>query len=135
MSADIYSTPPHVGRGGWTWYTGSAGLMYRAGLESILGFHLQGNTLMLAPCIPKAWPGFTITFRYHGSVYDIQIENPQHVCRGVASMEFDGTTLPEASGVPLVKDGLTHRVKIVLGDGPTRLMRSGAVRTRGRQVQ
>ncbi len=60
VCADLYSTPPHVGRGGWTWYTGSAGWMYRAGLEWILGFRLQGAALLLDPCIPRAWPGFEI---------------------------------------------------------------------------
>ena len=60
VAADVYSVPPHVGRGGWTWYTGSAGWMYRAGLESILGLRLQGAFLLLAPCIPKHWPRFDI---------------------------------------------------------------------------
>jgi cyclic beta-1,2-glucan synthetase len=117
MSADIYSTAPHVGRGGWTWYTGSAGLMYRAGLQSILGFRLQGDRLMLDPCIPKNWPEFTITFRYHGAIYDIQVENPLHVCRGVASMELDGAAIAPGAGVRLAKDGLSHTVKVILGDG------------------
>ncbi len=60
--ADLYSVPPHVGRGGWTWYTGSAGWMYRVALEWLLGFRLQGNNLVLDPCIPRGWPGFEITF-------------------------------------------------------------------------
>ena len=60
MAADVYSEPPHVGRGGWTWYTGSAGWMYQAGVEWILGFRLRGTTLILDPCIPRAWPGFEI---------------------------------------------------------------------------
>ena len=114
VSADIYATPPHVGRGGWTWYTGSAGLLYRAGLEGILGFCLQGDTLQVDPCIPKAWPGFKITFSYHGSVYEIQVDNPQRVCRGVQFMELDGVPVLGA-GVTLIKDGKTHYMKIVLG--------------------
>ena len=76
VAADIYSVAPHVGRGGWTWYTGSAGWMYRAGLESILGFHLQGNRLRLEPCIPAHWPGFEIAFKYRTSRYEIRVENP-----------------------------------------------------------
>jgi cellobiose phosphorylase len=70
------SVAPHVGRGGWTWYTGSAGWLYRAGIEAILGFRLQGAFLSLAPCIPKAWPGFEIVFRYRSARYEIAVENP-----------------------------------------------------------
>ena len=76
VAADVYSVAPHVGRGGWTWYTGSAGWMYRAGLEGILGFRVRGGSLFLTPCIPKKWPRFEIVFKYRSSRYDIQIENP-----------------------------------------------------------
>jgi cyclic beta-1,2-glucan synthetase len=116
VSADIYAMPPHIGRGGWTWYTGSAGLMYRAGLESILGFRLQGATLCLDPCIPATWPGFKVTFRYHGSIYDINVENPQHVNHGVTRIELDGIAMTDDTRcLPLVKDGQTHRVTVTLG--------------------
>jgi cyclic beta-1,2-glucan synthetase len=116
VCADIYSTPPHTGRGGWTWYTGSAGWLYRAGLESILGFRKQGTTLLMDPCIPKAWPGFAITFRYGGSRYDIKVENPAGVCRGVVLAELDGVALPgNQAKIPLRGDGSTHSVKVVLG--------------------
>ena len=67
MAADVYTEPPHVGRGGWTWYTGSAGWMYQAGVEWILGFRLRGTTLLIDPCIPRAWPGYEIDFRYHSA--------------------------------------------------------------------
>ena len=93
--ADVYSTPPHVGRGGWTWYTGSAGWMYRAGLEWILGFRLRGKTLLIDPCIPSSWRGFEITFRYHSARYEIAVENPRGVSRGVTYVELDGEALPE----------------------------------------
>ena len=96
MAADVYAEPPHVGRGGWTWYTGSAGWMYQAGVEWILGFRLRGTTLVLDPCIPRAWPGFEINFRYHSSRYEIVVENPQGVSRGVASTELDGHALARA---------------------------------------
>jgi cyclic beta-1,2-glucan synthetase len=113
---DLYSTPPHVGRGGWTWYTGSAGWMYRAGLEWILGFHLQGATLLLDPCIPKSWPGFGIMFHYHSACYDIRVENPRGVSRGIVRMELDSVALPaNQARVSLADDGATHRVQIVLG--------------------
>ncbi len=116
ICADLYSTPPHVGRGGWTWYTGSAGWMYRAGLEWILGFRLEGAALILDPCIPRAWPGFAIAFRYRSARYDIQVENPRGVSRGVVQVELDGVALPgNRARVPLADDGATHRVRVVLG--------------------
>ena len=116
VSADVYSVSPHVGRGGWTWYTGSAGWMYRAALEWILGFRLQGATLLLEPCIPKTWPGFKMTFRYRSTRYEIEVENPQGVCRGVVRTELDGMVLPgHEARVALVDDGTTHRVRVVLG--------------------
>jgi cyclic beta-1,2-glucan synthetase len=114
--ADVYAVAPHVGRGGWTWYTGSAGWMYRAGLEGILGFRVRGALLALDPCIPRAWPGFEIELRHGASRYQIQVENPRGVSRGVTQLELDGEALPAARAeVPLVDDGATHRVRVVLG--------------------
>ena len=116
MAADVYSEPPHVGRGGWTWYTGSAGWMYQAGVESILGFHLRGTTLLLDPCIPRAWPRYQINFRYHSARYEIVVENPHGVSRGVASSEVDGQALPvDSTAIPLIDDGATHSVRVILG--------------------
>ena len=116
MPADVYAEAPHAGRGGWTWYTGSAGWMYRAGVESILGFGLRGTTLILEPCIPRAWHRFELDFRYHSARYDIVVENPQGVSRGVVSAELDGRTLEgEGAAIPLADDGLTHSVRVVLG--------------------
>ena len=115
MAADVYAEPPHVGRGGWTWYTGSAGWMYQAGLEWILGFHLRTTTLLIDPCIPRAWPGYRIDFRYHSSRYQIVVENPQGVSRGVVSSELDGQALADAAAIALVDDGATHRIRVVLG--------------------
>ncbi len=115
-AADIYAEPPHVGRGGWTWYTGSAGWMYRAGIEWILGFRLRGPTLHMDPCIPRAWRGFEITFRYHSARYELTVENPRGVTRGVSSVELDGARLAGGgASIPLADDGGTHRVRIVLG--------------------
>jgi len=116
VAADIYAEPPHVGRGGWTWYTGSAGWMYRAGIEWILGFRVRGTRLYLDPCIPRAWRGFDIAFRYHSARYEINVENPQGVARGVSSIELDGASL--AGGrmdIQLADDGATHHVRVVLG--------------------
>jgi cyclic beta-1,2-glucan synthetase len=115
MAADVYTEPPHVGRGGWTWYTASAGWMYQAGIEWILGFRLRGATLLLDPCIPRAWPRYEIDFRYHSARYLVVVENPQGVSRGVAATELDGQPLARGASVPLADDGATHRVRVVLG--------------------
>jgi cyclic beta-1,2-glucan synthetase len=114
--ADVYSVAPHVGRGGWTWYTGSSGWLYRAGIEGILGFRVQGASLLLTPCIPEKWPRFEITFRYRSARYEILIENPQSVSRGIAHAELDGQALPPGSEarIALVDDGNTHSVRLVL---------------------
>jgi cyclic beta-1,2-glucan synthetase len=115
IAADVYSEPPHVGRGGWTWYTGSAGWMYRAGLESLLGFRLRGTQLLIDPCIPRAWPGFEVTFQYRSARYDLVVENPREVSRGVSSVEVDGVVIASGSGITLADDRTTHRVRVVLG--------------------
>ena len=115
VAADVYAEPPHAGRGGWTWYTGSAGWMYRAGIEWILGVRLRGTSLYFDPCIPRAWRGFEITFRYHSSFYEIAVENPHGIARGVSSVELDGVTLAQGTThVQLVDDGATHHVRVVL---------------------
>jgi cyclic beta-1,2-glucan synthetase len=119
VSADVYSVDPHVGRGGWTWYTGSAAWLYRAGLEAVLGFQLRGDRLRIDPCIPKAWPGFALTFQYRVGArvtrYEIAVENPGRVCGGVALVEMDGRTIPGGDGVRLVDDGGVHALHVVLG--------------------
>ncbi|MBI3744938.1 MAG: hypothetical protein HY264_00125 [Chloroflexi bacterium] len=115
MAGDVYSETPHVGRGGWTWYTGSSGWMYQAGMEAILGFRVRGATLAIDPCIPRSWPRYEIDFRYHAARYRIVVENPAGVSRGVASILVDGARLAPGAAVPLVDDGLTHQVAVVLG--------------------
>jgi cyclic beta-1,2-glucan synthetase len=115
---DIYSEAPHIGRGGWTWYTGSAGWLYRAGIEWLLGVRVQeGARLMVNPCIPSGWSGFTVALRYRSAQYDITVENPSGVCRGVAVLELDGVALDDRTGIPLANDGRSHRVRAVLGKG------------------
>ncbi len=115
VAGDVYSVDPHGGRGGWTWYSGAAGWLYRAGLESILGFGLRGTRLMIDPCIPKTWPGFKITFRYHSARYEIQVENPRGISRGVASLEVDGAPLDRRAGIPLADDGRVHAARVIMG--------------------
>jgi cyclic beta-1,2-glucan synthetase len=116
VAADVYSTPPHVGRGGWTWYTGSAGWMYRAGIENILGLQVQAGHLRLDPCIPKAWPSFRISLRHRSARYEILVENPDHVSSGIASAHVDGVAVDHLPlRLPLVDDGAAHRVLVKLG--------------------
>ena len=115
MAGDVYAQAPHVGRGGWTWYTGSAGWMYRAGLESILGFRRRGRRLVLDPCIPGAWRGFDVSFRHHTARYDINVSNPRGVSRGISSVEVDGVAVDGEGSILLADDGHTHAIRIVLG--------------------
>jgi cyclic beta-1,2-glucan synthetase len=117
VSADVYSVHPHVGRGGWTWYTGSAAWYYRVTIERLLGFRLQGNSLLIDPCIPRYWPSFQMVFRHRSSTYEIMVENPLGVCSGVLAAKVDGETATgdQKSLIPLADDGKTHRVLIVLG--------------------
>jgi cyclic beta-1,2-glucan synthetase len=117
VAADVYATPPHVGRGGWTWYTGSAGWMQRAGMESILGLCLRGEFLHLDPCIPKMWTGFKISLRHGSARYEIQVENPDGVGRGISFATVDGSVVAERPlRLRLADDGGTHLLRVRLGD-------------------
>ena len=103
------------GRGGWTWYTGSAGWLYRAGMEWILGFRVRGTMLSIDPCIPRSWPNYSIFFRYHSATYKIRVENPRGVSRGVARVELDGKAVPGPANIPLADDGIEHQIVVILG--------------------
>ncbi len=116
-AADIYAIPPHTGRGGWTWYTGSAGWMFRAGVEWILGLQVRGATLVIDPCIPRHWPEFRINYRYGASRYEIRIENPRHVSRGVVGIRVDDNSFDaEERMIHLVDDGRTHTALVTMGE-------------------
>ena len=117
-AGDVYAEAAHTGRGGWTWYTGSAGWMYRAAVESILGFHLAGNTLKIEPCIPRFWREYEIKYRRGKTVYNIRIENPLSVCRGVTEVWLDNERLPE-NKISLADDEAEHQIRIVLGTTET----------------
>jgi cyclic beta-1,2-glucan synthetase len=113
---DVYSMPPNVGRGGWTWYSGSAAWMYRVAIEYMLGIRLQGQTLVIDPVIPNHWPGFDATFRHGGATYEIRVENPQRRCKDVASIVMDGQAVDfTRPAIALTDDGQTHRVTVTLG--------------------
>jgi cyclic beta-1,2-glucan synthetase len=121
VAADVYGVEPHVGRGGWTWYTGSSGWMYRVALESVLGVTLEhGDTLVVQPCIPDDWPGFSLTWRPPGrdTIVELVVRNPNACGASVVRASLDGAevgvrdgaarvTLPAAPGA--------HRLEIELG--------------------
>lgn len=114
MAADVYAVHPHTGRGGWSWYTGSAGWMYRAGIESILGFEKIADALVLNPCIPGKWKEYTITYKFESSLYEIKVANPQGVNRGVKSIACDGI-VTQGNRLDLRNDGKTHVVEVLMG--------------------
>ncbi|MFZ0210807.1 MAG: glycosyl transferase, partial [Roseiarcus sp.] len=116
VCADIYSSAPHVGRGGWTWYTGSAGWLQRAGVESLLGLRLHGASLCIDPCIPKPWRQFEATVRFRSARYSIHVENPSGVNRSVVLASVDGAEIKERPlRVPLLDDGGDHQIHVRLG--------------------
>jgi len=115
VAGDVYSQPPHVARGGWTWYSGSAGWLYRVGLEAILGFRLQGMVLSIDPCVPRHWSHFSIVFRYHSATYKIKVENPSNVSKGIALARVDGKLMPAKATIGLVDDGAEHEILVVMG--------------------
>jgi cyclic beta-1,2-glucan synthetase len=114
VAGDVYARSPHAGRGGWSWYTGSAAWMYRAGLESVLGLRRGGTTFSIDPCIPSSWPEYEIAWRLRRTQYLISISNPERQCRGVVNASLDDVVV-DAGAIPIVDDGRTHRVHVVLG--------------------
>jgi cyclic beta-1,2-glucan synthetase len=116
VAADVYSKPPHVGRGGWTWYTGSAAWMQRAGIESILGLRFEGAYVRLDPSIPRGWPRYEMTFRYGSARYQVVVENPEGVSQGIVSVRLDGNSMTQRPlRLPLSDDGRTHHIVVRLG--------------------
>ena len=115
VAADVYTHPAHIGRGGWTWYTGSAAWMYRLGLESILGLRRRGRSFSVAPCIPGSWNGFVVRWRHGQSLYEITVQNPGRRSRGVAEAVLDGARV-NARAIPLVDDGAVHVLRVVMGE-------------------
>ena len=114
LDGDVYARAPHAGRGGWSWYTGSAGWLYRAGLEHILGLRGRGDHFTVSPCVPSAWTNFSITWKHRGATYLIEVSNPDRVWTGVLKAEIDGKSVDHRT-IPQVNDGGTHSVKITMG--------------------
>ena len=117
MPGDVYSLAGHVGRGGWTWYTGAAAWTYRVWLEEILGLQRRGNKLAINPVIPKDWPDFRLRYRYQDTLYRIAVENPDHCSRGVVLLEVDEKAIADKI-VTLHNDGAPHEVRVVMGTEP-----------------
>jgi cyclic beta-1,2-glucan synthetase len=129
LAGDVSAHPAHAGRAGWTWYTGSAGWMYRVGLESILGLTRRGAAFAIDPCIPSSWPEYGITWRFGGARYEISVSNPESACRGVAEAELDGVAV-DPKAIPLTDDGATHHVRVVLGKRKRRVAQSAKLGSR-----
>jgi len=114
VAADVYAHPMHVGRGGWTWYTGSAGWMYQAAVRALLGLRRTGSTFRLEPCIPRTWSEYSLEWRVGRSRYHFVVSNPTHVSSGVAYAEMNGTPV-DPHAIPVVDDGGLHEVIVRLG--------------------
>jgi len=114
VAADIYSRAPFVGHGGWTWYTGSSGWLYRLGTEAILGFRMLGDNFTIDPSIPDRWDGFQMTFKRKGTAFNIDVQNPDHVEKGVVEIRLDGEKLDDKL-IPLLDNSSEHKVIVVMG--------------------
>jgi cyclic beta-1,2-glucan synthetase len=115
VAADIYSAPAHLGRGGWTWYTGAAGWMYRITIEHVLGIKREGNALKVEPCVPAEWPGYRVTYRIAGAEYIIDVENPEGTGCGPRSLALDGNAV-DGGKILLEPNTGRHSVRVVLGN-------------------
>ena len=111
VAADVYTADGQLGRGGWTWYTGSASWMYRVGLEGILGIEKRGDVLFVEPRAPAGWREYTIEYRHGGSLYVIVVYNEPGNARGAGTVTIDGR-MSDGPGIPLVDDGGRHVVAV-----------------------
>ena len=116
VAADVYALSPHTGRGGWTWYTGSAGWMYRLIVESLLGLRLEVDTLRMTPCLPADWKTFTLHYRYHETVYHITVLHTEKV-NGEMSVTVDGVAQQDQA-ISLVDDRQEHSVEVRIRRAP-----------------
>jgi len=111
VAADVYAVAPHAGRGGWTWYTGSAGWMYRLLVETLLGVNLEGEQMRLTPLLPKAWDSFKIHYRFRRTTYHITVTRLAAESSDTARLSLDGNAL-EGVTVPLRDDCQEHAVEL-----------------------
>jgi cellobiose phosphorylase len=114
MCADIYGVSPHTGRGGWTWYTGAAGWMYRLTVETLLGLQLEVDHLRIAPCVPADWEAYKIHYRYRATVYHITVRRVGEASGQVIRVRVDGAERPDTR-IPLTDDRREHFVEVDLG--------------------
>lgn len=114
MAADVYAIEPHTGRGGWTWYTGSASWMYKVGIESILGFQKLGDKILINPCIPMDWKEYSMIYKYFSSTYHITVKNPKGVSKGIKEFLIDSNK-ESGNTVVLRDDGKEHYVEVIMG--------------------
>jgi len=117
VAADVYTARGHEGQGGWTWYTGSAGWMYRVGLETLLGFTRRGDQLTISPRVPVTWPEFTITYRHGSTPYAIRVEQPGWIATRGATVCVDGVRIADGI-IRLVDDGVRHEVLVTAVGAP-----------------
>ena len=117
VAADVYGVAPHTGRGGWTWYTGSAGWLYRLIVESLLGVKREGNRLHIKPCMPDDWKTYSLSYRYNDTAYRISIVRTSTADAAAIRTTLDGTEIPEP-GIPLVDDRREHVVEIRINTIP-----------------
>jgi cellobiose phosphorylase len=113
IAADVYSTQPHYGRGGWTWYTGSASWMYRLGVERLLGIVRRADHLEIHPCIPNNWKYYQINYRFGRTKYHIRVENPNGSTFEVSHMTINGMKKSNKQ-VPLRDDGKEYEVVVTM---------------------
>jgi cyclic beta-1,2-glucan synthetase len=114
-AADVYNLSGHIGQGGWSWYTGSGGWMYRAWVEEILGLKRQASAMRIDPVIPARWSGFSVKYRYGQAIYHINVENPHGVQSGVEWVELDGRRL-DGNTIPLEDQPIRHAVIVRMGN-------------------
>ena len=112
VAADVYATAPHVGRGGWSWYTGSAGWMYRLIIESLLGLELAVDKLHVSPCLPPHWKGFKLRYRYRETMYQITVSQAEKADRET-TVWVDGEAQTD-NAIPLTNDLVEHAVRVLV---------------------
>jgi cyclic beta-1,2-glucan synthetase len=131
VAADVYAHPMHVGRGGWSWYTGSAGWMYQAAVQALLGVRRSGATMSISPCIPTVWPEYSLTWKIGGSRYRFEVTNPDRLSHGMARAQLDGVDV-DHDAIPIADDGREHVVSVRL-EARSSVVQAGAAAS-GRSI-